>query len=397
MAAASVAGSMNGFLIAWITINKLGLAKNMVIMEFMICVLLIHSVFALVGARSKQASWLVCFLTCDVIFSGVDIALITVMARAGVPTHCAGLTRTDFEPEDHPENPHPGYSTVRFSNEAGDAKGELDRFCAFERTTYFIAVGLIFTFMLSIVLAVLAICRSHYTKNTRVTELLDSLERNKEKEQEQFSPLLATPTTLAPPPPLSEGIITRHTSVRSVSTSGHTNIPVPNPYRTTSVVSRRPVPNRALTSLSVISNHSIDGLVTRDSQLQGQDVRYSADAALVADGMQHQGPQQQQDYRPISHPAYSHQDTTRHGMPMLMEEEFNHQESALVADGMHHHRPMYQQQAQHQGQQPFTPPSTGDEESAALVSDGMRPTSTLPPYTPGRLRMPGQRRTRRTA
>lgn len=36
MAAASVAGSMNGFLIAWITINKLGLAKNMVIMEFMV-------------------------------------------------------------------------------------------------------------------------------------------------------------------------------------------------------------------------------------------------------------------------------------------------------------------------------------------------------------------------
>jgi hypothetical protein len=45
------------------------------------------------------------------------------------------------KPEDRPEGPKPGYSTIRFSNEAGGAKGELDRFCAFERTFYFIAIG----------------------------------------------------------------------------------------------------------------------------------------------------------------------------------------------------------------------------------------------------------------
>jgi hypothetical protein len=43
--------------------------------------------------------------------------------------------------EDRPEGPKPGYTTIRFSNEAGGMKGELDRFCAFERTFYFIAIG----------------------------------------------------------------------------------------------------------------------------------------------------------------------------------------------------------------------------------------------------------------
>lgn len=34
--AASIAGTMNGFLIAWISIKKLGLANNMVVLEIMV-------------------------------------------------------------------------------------------------------------------------------------------------------------------------------------------------------------------------------------------------------------------------------------------------------------------------------------------------------------------------
>jgi hypothetical protein len=74
---------------------------------------------------------------------------------------------------------------------------------------------------------------------------------------------------------------------------------------------------------------------------------------------------------------------------MLVEEEYDHLASALVADGMRPHGFIYQQQPNQQIQKSLVPPSLQDEESAALVSDGIRPTSTLPPYTPGRSRMPG--------
>jgi hypothetical protein len=74
---------------------------------------------------------------------------------------------------------------------------------------------------------------------------------------------------------------------------------------------------------------------------------------------------------------------------MLVEEGYDDLASALVADGMQHHNSSYQQQTNQQIHKSFMPPSIQDEESAALVSDGIRPTSTLPPYTPGRSRMPG--------
>lgn len=43
LVAALVAGSMNGFLIAWIYIKKLGLSNNMVTLEIMVCLLPYHA------------------------------------------------------------------------------------------------------------------------------------------------------------------------------------------------------------------------------------------------------------------------------------------------------------------------------------------------------------------
>lgn len=243
--------------------------------------------------------------------------------------------------------------------------------------------------MISIVLAILRICERHYTRNTRVTELLNSLERSNEKEQEQYSPLLATPTTFAPPPlpPLSEGIITRQTSVRSVATTARS--PAPNPYRIAPIIPRRPVPNRAL---SVISSHSNDSQISPLSQHNLRDDRYDieADAALIADGMQHRPQQQRHSY----HGPEPQQQPRQNNMPMLIEEEDDNPEAALVADGMRHHSSGNQLHPGYQPQQPdirkpIIPTTIQDEESAALVSDGMRPLSMLPPYTPGSLRMNG--------
>lgn len=40
--------------------------------------------------------------------------------------------------------PAPGYSTVRFSNGGPGEKGQLDRYCALERTYYFVAVAIMY-------------------------------------------------------------------------------------------------------------------------------------------------------------------------------------------------------------------------------------------------------------
>lgn len=96
---ALAAGCMNGFLIAWISIKKLGLTSNMQVLEIMICLFLIYTTLALVvqhtSGRSKRTPWLVAFVVWDVLFVGVDLGMITVLARAGVPSSCAGFTRPD--------------------------------------------------------------------------------------------------------------------------------------------------------------------------------------------------------------------------------------------------------------------------------------------------------------
>lgn len=294
--------------------------------------------------------------------------------RLSVSPACLHLA---VEPIDHPDQPSYGYTTKSFSDEAGGRKGELDRYCAFERSIYFIVIGLMFTFMVTIVLSVLRICEGSYTKNTRVNELLDSLERANEKEQQ--SPLLHTGPRFMPPP--SEGIITRQTSVRSVATTNHVG---PASYSSLPAITRRPVPNRTSMGLAISP-------IDEASETRG-DEEYEA---LVADGMRHQ-PQQQHHYTSIQ-PQHQ-QPTPQQPQQMSMLEENDRSslsEAGMVADGMQYrpnnqHIDNFEQQEapEHYVVSPATAPL--DEESAALVSDGSRPMPNLPPYTPGSSRMPDQ-------
>ena len=59
-----------------------------------IMLLLLHT-----RARSKRTSWLVCSIVMDVIGCSAVLAIITLLARAGVPSNCAGLTRYDCASE----------------------------------------------------------------------------------------------------------------------------------------------------------------------------------------------------------------------------------------------------------------------------------------------------------
>lgn len=271
---------------------------------------------------------------------------------------------------------------MRFSDETLGHKGELDRYCAFERSVYFIAIGLIFTLMIAIVLSVLRICEGRYTKNTRVDELLGQLERANEKEQQ--SPLLMTTPRFITPP--SEGIITRQTSIRSISTANHTGSA---PSGSPPAIPRRPVPNRS----SILS--AIPSPIDEASEIRNGPPNEEYDA-LVADGMMH-GTSPQQSYQNHAHPQES---VRQQPMPILPEENDRRSslsEAGMVADGM-------QYRASHQHTNSFLPrmqqeyasvplaAAPLDEESAALVSDGSRPMPNLPPYTPGSSRLSGPRR-----
>ncbi|KAI1480925.1 hypothetical protein F4774DRAFT_64782 [Daldinia eschscholtzii] len=155
-----VAAVMNGFLLVYIHINRLGFATSMFCLEMMICIALIYSGVVLLmhhsGNRRSRPSTTsaTIFIAGDALPTGIMIAIIAILSRTGLPTDCHGLTRNDIEKDDAPDNPPPGYDTIRFGD-GNDIKGLLDRYCSLEQSFYSIAIALVFTYMLTITLGAL--------------------------------------------------------------------------------------------------------------------------------------------------------------------------------------------------------------------------------------------------
>ncbi|KAI0836391.1 hypothetical protein F5Y06DRAFT_274068 [Hypoxylon sp. FL0890] len=153
-----VTAVMNGFLLVYIDVNDIGLASSMFCLEMMVCVALIYSAVVLLfqhaGSPHRRSSTrlIAAFVAGDVVFNGMMIAVITVLAGTGLPANCHGLTKSNGDP---PGDPPEGYGTTGFGD--GYIKGQLDRYCSLEQSFYFIAAGLIFTYMLTVTLGVLRI------------------------------------------------------------------------------------------------------------------------------------------------------------------------------------------------------------------------------------------------
>jgi hypothetical protein len=62
-------------------------------------IMLVYTVLALLiqhtGGRSKRSGWLTAFIVNDILSIGVAVGLITLLARAGLPSMCVGLTNGD--------------------------------------------------------------------------------------------------------------------------------------------------------------------------------------------------------------------------------------------------------------------------------------------------------------
>ena len=233
-------------------------------------------------------------------------------------------------------------------------------------------------------MTVLRIFDKKYTKTTKVNELLASLERADEinmKVLDPPSPLASTPSLNLPPPP-SEGILTRNTSLRSTFTTATAS--TTGPYTPSSIPRRPintnppPIPRRPSANPPAAVAFTPVPLDEEDSE---------ADAALVADGMQHrhqsfQNHHQQsfQNHQPFQNHHQRNPSFPR--MPPLSEES---------PHSPHSHSPRTTQQPNSWGmQRQHTETDADADADAALVSDGMRPFEPmLPPYTPGTRRMSG--------
>ncbi|KAL7622560.1 hypothetical protein AAE478_008067 [Parahypoxylon ruwenzoriense] len=141
-----------------------------------VCIAFIYSGLVLLmqhaGSRRQRFSTklIAFFIAGDVLFNGMAIAIITVLARAGLPTDCHGLTRDDMEIGDAPDDPPDGYSTIRFGDKERDRKGLLDKYCSLERGFYFIEAALVFTYMVTVTLGVLRIFERRWSNNGRTDQ-----------------------------------------------------------------------------------------------------------------------------------------------------------------------------------------------------------------------------------
>lgn len=95
------------------------------------------------GHRSRQTGWLFTFVMGDIIFCAIDLAVITLLANAGLPSHCGGLATIKEDDHHKVYTPPPGFTTPGFASGSDGEKGQLDKFCAFERSYFAIALGLV--------------------------------------------------------------------------------------------------------------------------------------------------------------------------------------------------------------------------------------------------------------
>lgn len=194
----------NGFLIHLISSRRLGLNMNMIVLQIMATLVLFYTLISILALhicrKSVRTYWIIAFIAWDLIFTGVCIGMISIYSFAGVPSDCGGLTRENWGPGDAPNNPHPGFSTVRFSHGLFGAYGELDIYCGLPKTDYAFVVILIFTYTLNVILSVLRILSFQYMHKAEVTKLCEEAELKGKGSYSDLASLITRVSSYHTPP-----------------------------------------------------------------------------------------------------------------------------------------------------------------------------------------------------
>ncbi|QBZ62599.1 hypothetical protein PoMZ_11482 [Pyricularia oryzae] len=194
--ASLIASALHGFLFGWLSINRLGMANNVIVLQFMMtawfCFVVIAFSIVHTKGRSTKTTLLVATIVGDICFIWMGLAMITLLSHAGVPAHCAGLTKSTYADDDTRREPAKGYTSIRFTNQWNGAKGELDRYCALERIFYGATLLLINLQLITVILSVLRICQGTYIKkteaNAQTSEQILQVLREEEKTRSKAYP-----------------------------------------------------------------------------------------------------------------------------------------------------------------------------------------------------------------
>ncbi|KAI1387832.1 uncharacterized protein F4822DRAFT_293660 [Hypoxylon trugodes] len=306
---------MNGFLLVYIHVNHLGLAMSMFCLEMMACVALIYSGIVLLmqhggsPRRRFNTGLIATFVAGDIVFNGMMLAIITVLAHSGLPTDCHGLTRTDMEDGDAPfDDPStPGFETTRFGDVDQHIKGQLDKYCPLERGFYFIAAALVFTYMLTVTLGVLRIFERRWSqgrKDTRFASIDDiQLHHIQPKSPPPLPPRdmenaapptegVLTPTSRVNPPLQTQGFgssenVGLHRERPIFATTPSQPFPI-SPVSPASPMSQvSPISPTTHQHRSFIASTGVPGTSMGDVMMN-HSTDPAAEAAMITDGYRHQ-------------------------------------------------------------------------------------------------------------
>ncbi|KAK1832492.1 hypothetical protein QBC39DRAFT_329969 [Podospora conica] len=403
----AVAGtSLNGFVTASLYSKDSNMPLTLLTLELLICPILIYTVIAMVlqhtGKRVDRRGWLLTFIITDIVFLCVNLAIVCILARSGLPQTCRGLLT--FRPgTDQPREP---FTTLGFSDGGRDQRGELDQFCNHERANFIVSIFLVFTFQATTIFASLA-----YYKNKHAYD--SKLHDGTCEDNQSLNTLRSRPSSPAPNPtpsnhrisfantiaPGSEGILTRNTSIRSTVTTSTMASAGTNP-RASLLAARRgqghAIPRRPIghspppplptgRSPGGGGGHAFLPLSVSEIDSDDDDDR----AMPVPDGMQYRladNVTPTQHHRPPPppppsatnppHPKPTPGPSASEPTPLLLAtQEISGDDAhhALVSDGMRPSGP---------GLPPYEPPPSGPSTFHTISLDDEPKTATAPPRQP---------------
>ncbi|KAI0019155.1 hypothetical protein F4780DRAFT_459958 [Xylariomycetidae sp. FL0641] len=301
-----VSAILNGFVLAYIYLHHLGLAQNMLALELMICVALIYSSLVLLvyhtGKQRLQPGTPVIssVIIGDVILTGLMIAIVTVLARAGVPSTCEGLVRDNRDLDTRLDDAQARWTAVRNTSDWLKEKRTMGRYCALERAYYFLTIAMIFSYMITVTLGALRIFERYYTKNSNVDDLLrtagDVLELDNIRSK-QNRPGRPADTEDQEHDAVSRGIMTpasidiAATSSQAAVSPISTHHEPSNEHQTSSLPTVSPI-------TPMTPNTPVGGPFTSNDMIENTDD--TAAEATIADGYQHH-----RHNSPVSLPPYT--------------------------------------------------------------------------------------------
>jgi hypothetical protein len=169
-------------------------------------------------------------LSLDILLLALVLGFLILASAAGLPANCGGVTRLNFNPDDAPNDPAPGYTTIRFGPGVAGQKGMLDKYCPLVEATFWLEIIVLALMITSAMAKALLVLMAKY--RLVPIGLEDALPNEEPKRvsvegQSAMTTVSISPsaettttTTLAPPEQVTVEPV-KHVTVTEESNGGH--------------------------------------------------------------------------------------------------------------------------------------------------------------------------------